>query len=156
MVVDGGGTIENGLVLAAGESTVRGMAFVGFEGAAIRIEGPGGNTVAGSYLGVDPDGTTLRGNRYGVHIVGSRENTIGGSEEADRNVIGVRPSPAGTPTGDPAAGIYIAGDAADGNIVVGNYIGVTASGTAMLATGAARSGNGHCRRPCPGHECPRL
>ncbi|HEX9952832.1 MAG TPA: T9SS type A sorting domain-containing protein [Rubricoccaceae bacterium] len=138
VVVDGGDAIENGLVLTAGESTVRGMAFVGFTGAAIRIEGPGGNTVEGNYLGVDPDGVTLRGNTYGVHIDGSRENTVGGDTEAARNVIGVPPSPAGTPLGELAAGVFIDGDAADANSIVGNYIGVTADGTAMLADVAAR------------------
>jgi|GEM_PF-3139701 len=143
VAVDGGDAVETGLVLTAGQSEVRGFAFVGFTGAALRIEGPGGNTVAGNFLGVDPDGATLRGNRYGVHVVGSRENTIGGTEEADRNVIGVPPSPAGTPVGDLAAGVFIDGDAADANTVAGNYIGVSASGTAMLAdAGAPRSGIG--------------
>ncbi|HEX8385318.1 MAG TPA: hypothetical protein VF576_03985, partial [Rubricoccaceae bacterium] len=143
VVLDGGDAVENGLVLTGGESTVRGMAFVGFTGAAIRIEGPGGNTVEGNYLGVDPDGVTLRGNRYGVHIEDSRENTVGGDSEEARNVIGVPPSPAGTPVGELAAGVYIEGDAADANTVAGNYIGVTADGTAMLAdAGARRSGVG--------------
>ncbi len=134
VVVAGAGTVETGLVLAAGESTVRGFAFVGFTRAAIRIEGPGGNTVEGNYIGVDPDGTTLRGNQVGVLIVGSRENVIGGATAAQRNVIGVPPTPAGTVAGETAAGITISGDGADATVVAGNYIGVTASGTAMLAT----------------------
>ena len=42
-------------------------------------------------------GGLLRGNRYGVYVDSSRANTIGGDAEAARNVIGVAPSPAGTP-----------------------------------------------------------
>src|SRR5438105_15220091 len=57
----------------------------------------------------------------GIFIDGSPNNTIGGSNPADRNVI----------SGNTLEGIFI--QSAAGNLVQGNYIGLNAAATAALA-----------------------
>src|SRR4051812_49054005 len=48
----------DGLTIAAGNSTVRGLVISGWPlNAGILIRGAGGNTIAGNFLGVDPTGT---------------------------------------------------------------------------------------------------
>ncbi len=83
-----------------------------------------GNVVLGNYIGTDAAGTTDLSN-FGAGIALSDTttgNTIGGPTAADRNVI----------SGNRDAGISIAGASA-GNVVLGNYIGTDAAGTAVLS-----------------------
>jgi hypothetical protein len=82
------------------------------------------NIVAGNYIGTDSTGNAARANGdFGVRIEsGATSNTIGGSLVASRNVISANSN----------GGISIDGEASDGNIIRGNYIGVAANGTAML------------------------
>ena len=108
-----------GLVLRAGNSTVRGLAIRNF-GTAILIgpdiepaSGPGGNLIERNLLGLDAAGIQAD-DGSGVSIGRSPNNTIGGVSDAARNVI--------------IGGVGISGAGADGNLVKGNYVGVGPTG----------------------------
>ncbi len=79
--------------------------------------------VVGNYIGLDMAGTTVLSTAgfYGI-IVYTPGNTIGGTTAAARNVI----------SSSSDAGINLSGSLATGNLVVGDYIGTNASGTAAL------------------------
>ena len=114
----------NGLVLAAGSngSTIRGLVVQNFNQSGILVQSTG-NTIAGNYIGLDADGTTVSANNVsntsylGGIRVESNNNTIGGLSAADRNVI----------SGNGYAGIVFVN--ASANQVLGNYIGTDAGGT---------------------------
>jgi len=89
-------------------------------GVGIHDYGSSGNVVAGNYIGTDATGNTRMPNNIGVSIEYGSENIIGGSTEAERNVI----------SGNAHSGVRIS--FGDGNIVVGNYIGVGADGDTDL------------------------
>jgi len=113
-----------GLRLLAGSSTIRGLAINGFGAQGILVQDAGSNVIAGNYLGIDLSGTAARGNaQQGIWIDGSPGNVIGGTNAMDRNVISAN--------GD--AGIYLLN--ATGNVVLGNFVGTTAAGTATLGNG---------------------
>ncbi len=135
VALDGGGTLTNGLVLKGGDSIVRGLRIVGFTDAGVHIETLGGNAVEACFLGVTADGSALdRPAKYGVLVDDVPDNTVGGDTAADRNLIGVAPTPDpdNTPIGEWTAGVHVEGLAATGNTVAGNHIGVSAAGTAAL------------------------
>jgi hypothetical protein len=129
VVIDGNNLAGDGLTLGATAdgSTIRGLVIRDFGGNAIRIvSGSDGNTIAGNYLGrltvggLDAGAAEANGGS-GV-VVNGAGNTIGGSTAADRNVI----------AGNTGIGVQVYGASASGNVIAGNYIGLVASGTAML------------------------
>ena len=79
---------SNGLVISAGDSTVEGLAIVGFSGSAIVFNSLGGNVVAGNYLGVTASGNQAEANGAGITVIGSSANTIGGSTAAAERDLG--------------------------------------------------------------------
>jgi hypothetical protein len=80
------------------------------------------NVIAGNYIGTDVYGTTAVGNRHGVYIrSGAHDNTVGGDEPAERNVI----------SGNTFYGVWIEGESYN-NTVSANYIGTRASGISAL------------------------
>ena len=82
-----------------------------------------GNQVQGNYIGTTASGTAaLKNGYYGIMLSNAPANTIGGTAAGAGNVISANGS----------SGIYVAGSAASGNQVQGNYIGTTASGAAAL------------------------
>ncbi|MFP6613072.1 MAG: NosD domain-containing protein [Pirellulales bacterium] len=75
-----------------------------------------GNVVVGNFIGTNAAGNAAVSNREGVVISGNATgNTIGGTTVAARNVI----------SGNTVAGVFLK---ADGNVVVGNFIGTSAGG----------------------------
>ena len=82
-----------------------------------------GNVIAGNYIGTDIYGMHPLGNsEYGVVIWdGPDSNIIGGTGPGEGNLI------SGNPTG-----VMIAGNDADHNAVIGNWIGTDATGTQAL------------------------
>ena len=113
----------NGLTLMAGNSTIRGLAVIAFPNHGIVIGGDGSNVIADNYLGLGLDGLTDAGNGLdGILIAdtvvnpGGVNNTIGGTDASDRNVI----------SGNGEYGINIEGGGR--NVVRGNYVGLNAAG----------------------------
>jgi trimeric autotransporter adhesin len=127
---------DQGIILNGGDSAVRGLVVDRWGEQGILIQSDG-NTIAGNYLGIAPDGQSPAGNGRAGHggegllILGASRNTVGGIVAGDRNVIsgnaghGVqiqRPTPTGP-------------EPATGNIVEGNYVGTNATGDAVVANG---------------------
>lgn len=81
------------------------------------------NVVTGNYIGIDPSGSFALGNgTHGIMIQRSADNAIGGNSTGERNII----------SGNGAAGVRIEYPESTGNIVIGNYIGLEASGSRAL------------------------
>ncbi|MEJ2089006.1 MAG: hypothetical protein P8Y69_11160, partial [Gammaproteobacteria bacterium] len=115
VIIDGSKSASgNGLDVDANDSVIRGLVIYGFDGPGIAVWGDR-NTIAGNFIGVDARGTDGRGNGQGV-VVHGRRNIIGGSSHEDRNVI----------SGNEGTGISV--DGAERTEVLGNYLGLDASG----------------------------
>src|SRR5574341_2567351 len=127
ILLDGGsaGAGADGLRISAGSTTVRKLVINDFSDDGIELLTSGGNLIEGNRIGTSADGLTDAGNDdHGLVINGSPGNTIGGVTAAARNVI----------SGSTNGGILITGSGATGNQVLGNYIGVDASGGQGLIT----------------------
>ncbi|MCI0745849.1 MAG: immunoglobulin domain-containing protein [Verrucomicrobia subdivision 3 bacterium] len=82
------------------------------------------NVVSGNYIGTSVSGSANRGNRFsGVGIFGASSNVIGGTSASARNII----------SGNRESGVFIGGTNVVGNVVQGNFIGTTVTGTAALS-----------------------
>ncbi len=107
-------------------------------GAGINLRGigfvvAGNNVVAGNLIGTDVTGTVAIPNYAGVEIdSGASANLIGASggnstsDALERNVI----------SGNLFAGVWLTGTGTDNNAVAGNYIGLSAAGSAALGNGS--------------------
>jgi len=87
----------------------------------IGLQGGPGSMVQGNFIGTDRTGSNDLGNSIGVSLTASTNNTIGGTAAGARNVI----------SGN-ANGIRMQ---ANNNVILGNYIGVNATGGAFNGTG---------------------
>jgi probable HAF family extracellular repeat protein len=116
------GAGADGLTLAGGLSSVRGLVVNGFGGAGIALFGDGGDLLAGDYLGTDATGSAAVGNGTGVLIVASSGNRIGLGQTF--------PTTSNLISGNQQDGIGIYGGS--GNLIRGNRIGTDASGTRVL------------------------
>jgi titin len=107
-------------------STVAGNVISGNarEGVTIANAGTTGNAVIGNRIGTDSTGAAALANAFcGVGIYdGAQSNTVGGTSVAARNII----------SGNASEGVVISGTGANGNFVLGNFIGLNASGAAAL------------------------
>lgn len=100
---------------ATSKNVISGNTTVG-----IAIASGNNNQIIGNYIGTNALGTIAVPNNYGINIEDGN-NTIGGNAAGSRNII------SGNTTG-----IYIGQSASSGSIVIGNYIGLNASGNAAL------------------------
>ncbi|HEX8071742.1 MAG TPA: FG-GAP-like repeat-containing protein [Pyrinomonadaceae bacterium] len=110
-----------------------GNVISGNNGRGIQLTGAGatGNTIAGNLVGLQAGGAAiLRNELSGVLVNGAPSNTIGGATSAARNVISGHTNGAND-------GVHITGDAADNNLVAGNYIGTDITGAVDLGNGGA-------------------
>jgi lectin-like protein/CARDB protein len=124
----GAGAGTNGLTISGGSSTIRGLVIQSFGGNGIQITGAGGNLIEGNLIGTNSAGSAASANAgNGVLIVDVPNNTIGGAAAASRNVI----------SGNGGEGVRIDGANATGNIIIGNYIGASASGTVDVGNAAS-------------------
>lgn len=114
--------IANGLWITGGGATVRGLMVNHFIGQGIILQGGGENVIAGNIIGTNVTYDTGIGNRDGVYIFNSADNTVGGTTLPDRNIIG----------GNTDDGVNFEGAGAFGNVVVGNVIGTDPSGNVNL------------------------
>ena len=106
----------------AGERNV--ISGNGDVGVGIQGSGTMSNTVSGNYVGTDASGAVDLGNDTdAVYIsTGAQNNVIGGDTPGERNVL----------SGNGRSGVYITDEGTTGNVVLGNYVGVDASGAADL------------------------
>ncbi|CAG0935903.1 hypothetical protein TFLX_04754 [Thermoflexales bacterium] len=119
-------TNQSGLYIASANNMIRGLAINRFDwdGISIISGTATGNVVTGNHLGIDASGMIDRGNGHsGVYVgLGATNNTIGGDEPAERNVL----------SGNEWAGVEVHGSGTMSNTVAGNYIGTRATGMAAL------------------------
>ncbi len=121
--LNGGNVLENGFYITGAYNKIQGLVINHFTyvGVFIRFTTARGNSISGNYIGTDATGITALGCETGIRIHGAAHNTIGGSIETERNLL----------SGN-GWGIIIADSGADSNIVIGNYIGVDATGNTAL------------------------
>ncbi|HEX2906338.1 MAG TPA: right-handed parallel beta-helix repeat-containing protein, partial [Phototrophicaceae bacterium] len=110
-----------GLMVRAGNSTIRGLVINGWGSAAIWLSQGGGNSILGNYLGTNIQGNAAVPNASGIDIDGSDANFIGDGTPAGRNII----------SGNHTIGLSISGN---NNRIVGNFIGVAADGSPFNST----------------------
>jgi Lectin C-type domain/Beta-propeller repeat len=112
---------SNGLIISAGDSTVRGLVVNRFAGNGIVLNIKGNNIIEGNYIGMDVTGTVDYGNNGSGIRIQTSNNRIGGTQTGSRNII------SGSNIGD---GILIVGGA--GNQILGNYIGTDITGAIAI------------------------
>ena len=116
-----GAPFVDGLLITAGNSTVRGVVINRFSRYGIFL-GSGGNVIEGNFIGTDVTGSADLGNAAGgVPVFGASGNTIGGTTAGAGNVI--------SGNEDYGVGIF---DSSTGNLVQGNFIGTDVTGTVDL------------------------
>jgi hypothetical protein len=114
----------DGLLIAAGGSTVVGLALTRFENG-IHLTSAGGDLIDGDFLGTEPSGAVVTGgNGTGVRVEGPGGNWIGGTNPAARDLI----------SANDQQGILIDGGST-GNRVQGDLIGIDITGEARLGNG---------------------
>ena len=145
--VSGGGT--TGIELAAGPSTLTGLAITGSE-ESVRVTGGDGHRIVGNRLGVDaagePDGTL-----YGAIVGAGSGTTVTDNEIASDVGVGVGPDATSvevsantigyeadgtTQLGNPTGGVlaYGAGMVVRNNVVRGTTVGIHVLGVAAVGT----------------------
>jgi titin len=115
----------DGLQITVGNCTVKGLAINRFGGifGGIFLNGSGGNTIVGNFIGTDATGTLpLANTGNGILVLNSTNNTIGGVAAGAGNLI----------SGNAQDGVQITGTTSSGNVVQGNRIGTDVSGTRAL------------------------
>ncbi len=125
------GVNANGLHITSGNSTVRGLVINRFSslpdvwasGIGILLDTNGGNVIEGNFIGTDVTGTVAVPNtNFGVEIGDAINNIVGETTIEARNVI----------SGNGRDGIGIGGIFSSGNQVLGNFVGLDATGNAAL------------------------
>ena len=121
----------SGLVVAANDCLIRGLAIGGFD-YGTRVPFVSGTTIAGCFIGTDAAGASASPNGWGISGLGATDLKIGGTDPADRCVI----------SGNTIAGIDITN--CIGTLIRGNAIGTISLGTSALgnAQGITASGSG--------------
>ena len=118
-------TQASGLTINSTNSTVRGLVINRFPGNGISVSQGSGNVIQGNFIGTDAAGTVDLGNTFsGVSIIGSSNNTIGGTPPGARNLM----------SGN-GGNILRIGFSSTGNVVQGNYMGTDKNGTSGLGNG---------------------
>ena len=109
------GTDAHGLVLAGGNSTIRGIGFQNFGSDQLVLQDKGGNRVVGDDFTRQALSSTPAPGGRNIGVINSPNNTIGGAVAADGNRI----------KDSPHEGIAILGAGSTGNVIQGNVIGGT-------------------------------
>jgi hypothetical protein len=117
VVVRGGNSSNDAFNIASGGARVTNFVINRFSDG-LRITQGRGSIIEGNFIGTDSTGNNVVGNASsGVSIQNSGGNTIGGTASPSLNII----------TGN-GVGIEITGNAASGNVVRNNRIGVNLAG----------------------------
>jgi hypothetical protein len=130
--ITGAGTFGTsiGLTCSGAGITLREFVITTFSLNGIRIDGAN-NRVEGCYVGTDATGTTSRGIGEDGILVNGNNNTIGGTNAAQRNVL----------SGNADEGLDI-NPGASNNVVIGNYVGTNATATAIIGNGGGATMGG--------------
>lgn len=112
----------NGLRLTSNDNVVRSLIVSNFSGDGIEVTGGSGSTVSGCWIGIDETGTAAQRTGRGINLWVTKNNRIGGTTPAERNVV----------SGNRFSGIFIVGVDSTGNRLIGNYVGTDASGTSAV------------------------
>ncbi len=131
--LNGGKSAVRALFVNAPGSTIRSLVINGFSTGAIIIgTAAAGSHVEGCYIGTDVTGTIAIPNTGSGVAVFSSNNVIGGTTPGARNVI----------SGNFESGVQVrlfccmgANNTISGNVIQGNYIGITAQGDKALGNG---------------------
>ncbi|MDH5585325.1 MAG: FG-GAP-like repeat-containing protein, partial [Nitrospirota bacterium] len=127
------GNIQEGIRIATATNIIGGTTAAarnvisgnGSNGLTITSATATGNLVQGNYIGTDVTGVLSLGNSSsGVRLITTSNNIIGGTVSGARNVL----------SGNVGDGITL-DTGSTGNVVQGNYIGVTMTGTLPLGNG---------------------
>ncbi|QGJ68962.1 Hypothetical protein PBC10988_6270 [Planctomycetales bacterium 10988] len=124
---DGSGLNENSNgILAVGGSghQINHNVIVDSTVAGIQLQGSQNNQIFSNTIGLEPDGTTARGNTNGVLLTNASSNTIGGNTLG--NLI----------SGNDQHGIELTG-ASTHNLIRGNTIGLAGDGNTLAGNGSA-------------------
>ncbi|HON08216.1 MAG TPA: hypothetical protein PLW02_08980, partial [Verrucomicrobiota bacterium] len=105
-----GGNVYNEGNIISGHLSGNGIYIIG--------QGSSNNIVQGNKIGIDINGTNSIQNGSGIGIYNSPMNIIGGIPTINRNIL----------SGNKYNGIYIQGENAYGNRIVGNFIGTDLMG----------------------------
>src|SRR5262249_52549596 len=128
IVLDGSQAgFQAGLNISGGNSTIQGLVINNFSNEGIMISGKGGNVIRGNFLGTDATGKQDKGNGLAGIDVFTSNNTIGGTNPADRNLI----------SGNNVSGISVVGPNVSGNVIQGNFIGTDDTGANPLGNSGA-------------------
>jgi hypothetical protein len=116
-----GNNAVGGMVITAGNSTVRGLIINRMTADGLQLNTAGGNTVVGNWFGLNSSGTAAAANgQDGMQVsAGSNSNTIGGVNSWERNVF----------SGNTDDGLEVKGNT---NLVYGNWFGLNATGTGAV------------------------
>src|SRR5262245_22266781 len=110
---------EIGLEVRASGTTIKGLSIFGFSKTDVVLDSTGAQ-VTGCFLGVNAlGGPPDSKGEIGVWILSGADNTVGGLDNADRNLI----------SANSVAGIVLYGD---GNTVVNNLVGTDKAGSGAL------------------------
>lgn len=107
------------------------------KGTGVVIEGRNGpatgNIVQGNFIGTDATGTVGIRNNAGVYIDTAKNNIVGGTSPAARNIIAKSNTIGVTVDG---SFLDATGNSATGNVIEGNYIGTDVTGTVAIPNNA--------------------
>jgi titin len=126
------GSGTSGLVVAAGNTTIKGLVVNGFSGDGIDIQYSSNVTIQANYIGTDVTGTAKVGNsQTGLLLKAGAQSALIGSngdnvnDAAEANLI----------SGNGFSGIYLTGSNTSQNTIAGNRIGTDITGTKPLGNG---------------------
>ncbi len=108
----------------ASGSELQSLALVDASGNGVTLNSVHQMLIVGNFVGVETDGATAAANHgSGIELINSSGNTIGGTAPQDRNII----------SANLQQGILVSGSSS--NVIMNNYIGTNATGTAALGNG---------------------
>ena len=129
IIIDGSliGSVNVGLRIDSGNSTIRGLVMRNWGRNCIYLVGGEGNVLEGNFFGTDVTGNDdldlVNAQLYGIEIQNSSNNLIGGNKPEAANIIA-----------DFNYGFRILGSSS-GNKISRNFVGVKASGSDVIKNG---------------------
>ena len=121
--VDGASGDTIGLATAGGGNVISGNVSYGIQVGGIT---PSNNLIQNNLIGTDSTGTgSISNGNDGIYLNTTTGNVIGGTTPAARNIIS-----GNTRAPNTSDGVWISGGSS--NTIVGNYIGIDSTGSAIL------------------------